>query len=68
MPDGTSGTWTATYSGPAPAGGGFGGRGGRAGGNRGGAPGAAPGAAPAADAPKPNLTVGPVSLSVCCLR
>jgi imidazolonepropionase-like amidohydrolase len=59
MPDGTSGKWTATYTGPAPAGGGFGGRGGFAGGNRGGAPGAAPGA-PAADAPKPNLTVGPV--------
>ena len=54
MPDGTMGKWTATYSGPAPAGG-FGGRGGF-GGNRGGAPGGATGA----DAAKTNTTVGPV--------
>src|SRR5476651_2533274 len=63
MPDGTSGKWTATYTGPAPAGGaGGGGGGGRGGAGGGGAPGGAPGAGgaatPAADAPKPVL--GPV--------
>ncbi|GAB3931086.1 amidohydrolase family protein [Mucilaginibacter myungsuensis] len=55
MPDGTTGTWTAVYTGPAPAGGpgggGFGGRGGQGGlaggGNRGGQ-GGAPGAGGAA--------------------
>jgi hypothetical protein len=51
MPDGTLGHWTATYSGPAPAGGfggGFGGPGGRGGRGAG------------AEAAKPNLAVGPV--------
>ncbi|RKR81716.1 imidazolonepropionase-like amidohydrolase [Mucilaginibacter gracilis] len=47
MPDGANSTFTATYTGPVPAGG-FGG------GRRGG------GAADAAAAVKPNLTVGPV--------
>jgi imidazolonepropionase-like amidohydrolase len=52
FPDGARSTFTATYTGPAPAGGGFGGGFG-GGGRRGGGP---DGAAPA----KPNLTVGPV--------
>lgn len=49
MPDGTHSNWTATYTGPAPAGGGFGGGGfggGQGGGRR--------------EAAKPNTTVGPV--------
>jgi len=66
FPDGKSITWTATYTGAAPAagpgGGGGGGRGGGGGGGRGGAgaPPAAGGAAPAAGAVAAIPVVGPV--------
>ena len=51
MPDGSHSTWTATYTGPAPAGGFGGGFGGRRGG---------PDGAATTPPTKPNLTVGPV--------